>query len=76
MLRQLGRTSLFVYWVHIEFCYGNFVFPLRGRFQLPGALLLVLILTTMMLGLSLAKTRYGRSVIDWLRERFRRPGLA
>jgi uncharacterized membrane protein len=76
MLRQLGRTSLFVYWVHIEFCYGNFVFPLRGRFQLLGALLLVLILTTMMLGLSLAKTRYGRSVIDWLRERFRRPGLA
>jgi hypothetical protein len=76
ILRQLGRTSLLVYWVHIELCYGSFVFPLRGRFTLLGAGLLVLTLTAMMLGLSLAKTRYGRSVLVWLRERFRRPGLA
>jgi hypothetical protein len=76
VLRQLGRTSLLVYWVHIEFCYGNFVFPLRGRFHLLGAGLLVLTLTAMMLGLSLAKTHHGRGVVDWLRERFRRPGLA
>jgi hypothetical protein len=76
ILRQLGRTSLLIYWVHIEFCYGSFVFPLRARFQLPGAALLVLTLTAMMLGLSLVKTQYGRGVIDWLRERLRRPGLA
>jgi hypothetical protein len=76
VLRQLGRTSLLVYWVHIEFCYGSFVFPLRGRFHLLGALLLVLTLTAMMLGLSLAKTHYSRGAVSWVRERFRRPGLA
>jgi uncharacterized membrane protein len=76
VLRQLGRTSLLVYWVHIEFCYGSFVFPLRGRFHLVGAALLVLGLTALMLGLSLAKTHYARGAAAWLRERFRRPGLA
>jgi uncharacterized membrane protein len=75
-LRQLGRTSLLVYWVHIELCYGSLVFALRGRFHLPVAALLVVALTTMMLGLSLLKTHYSRPAFHWLRERFRRPGLA
>ena len=76
MLRQLGRTSLLIYWVHIEFCYGSFVYALRGRFGLTGAALLVLVLTLMMLGLSWLKTQYGRTAVDWLRGRFRKPGLA
>jgi uncharacterized membrane protein len=76
VLRQLGRTSLLIYWVHIEFCYGSFVFPLRGRFHLLGAALLVLSLTTLMLGLSLAKTQYFSIAAGRLRGRFRRPGLA
>jgi len=57
VLRQLGRTSLLVYWVHIELCYGSIVYGLRERFQIPGALLLVCVLTLAMLGLSLLKTR-------------------
>jgi uncharacterized membrane protein len=76
VLRQLGRTSLLIYWIHIEFCYGSFVYALRGRFQLAGAGLLVLALTALMLGLSWLKTHYGRSAVDWLRGRFRKPGLA
>lgn len=76
VLRQLGRTSLLIYWVHIEFCYGSFVFALRGRFGLVGATLLVLVLTTLMLGLSWLKTQYSRMVVEWLRGRFRKPGLA
>lgn len=75
-LRQLGRTSLLIYWVHIELCYGSFVFALRGRFTLLGAGLLVLALTLLMLGLSLAKTHYARPATEWVRERFRKPGLA
>jgi uncharacterized membrane protein len=76
VFRQLGRTSLFIYWVHIEFCYGGFVFALRGRFNLPGATLLVLALTALMLGMSMLKTHYGRPAVEWLRGRFRKPGLA
>ncbi len=75
-LRQLGRTSLLIYWVHIELCYGSFVFALRARFHLLGAALLFLTLAGMMLGLSLLRTRYSRHLVDWLPERFRKPGLA
>jgi uncharacterized membrane protein len=76
VLRQLGRTSLLIYWVHIEFCYGSFVHELRGRFHLGGATLLVLALTALMLGLSWLKTQYSRPAAEWLRGRFRKPGLA
>ena len=71
VLRQLGRTSLLIYWIHIELCYGSLVYALRGRFGLGGAALLVTILTLAMLGVSLAKTRYSRPMVDWLRTRFR-----
>jgi hypothetical protein len=76
VLRQLGQTSLLIYWVHIELCYGSFVFALRGRFHVAGATLLVLVLTVLMLGLSLLKTHHGRATVEWLRRRFRKPGLA
>jgi hypothetical protein len=62
--------------VHIEFCYGSFVYQLRGRFHLGGATLLILALTALMLGLSWLKTQYGRPTAEWLRGRFRKPGLA
>ena len=76
VLCQLGRTSLLIYWVHIEFCYGSLVYALRGRFGIPGAAGLVALLTLAMLGLSLAKTRYSRRAVDWLRARFRSTRLA
>lgn len=72
VLRQLGRTSLLIYWVHIEFCYGSFVYELRGRFEIPSALLLVALLTFVMLGLSVSK----RPIVDWLRGRLRKTSLA
>jgi len=71
VLRQLGRTSLLIYWVHIEFCYGSLVYALRSRLTIPSATLVVAILTLSMLGLSLAKTHYSRPMVDWLRARFR-----
>jgi len=76
ILRQFGQTSLLVYWVHIEFCYGSMVYALRGRFQVGGGAALVGLLTLLMLGLSLAKTRYLRPTVDWLRSRFRSPRSA
>lgn len=74
VLRQLGKTSLLIYWVHIEFCYGSWVYPLRGKFLIPSAAGLVVLLTFAMLGLSLAKTRLARPATEWLRARFRSTG--
>lgn len=57
-VRQLGRTSLLVYWVHIEIVYGGIVARgLRGALDVPEASLALLVLTLMMLVLSLARTR-------------------
>ena len=36
-LQLLGRTSLFVYWVHVELVYGWISRPLHGAFSLGGA---------------------------------------
>ena len=72
VLRQFGRTSLLIYWVHIELCYGSAVYALRGRFGIPAAFLLVALLSLVMLGLSLVKTRFAPTAAPWLRSRFRK----
>ena len=59
-LIQLGRTSLLVYWVHIEFVYGRFsLLPKRGC-DIRTASLGLLTIFLMMLALSLLRTR-----VDW-----------
>ncbi len=59
-LIQLGRTSLLVYWVHIEFVYGRFsILPKRAA-GIRTASLGLLTIFMMMLALSLLRTR-----IDW-----------
>ena len=57
---QLGRTSLLVYWVHIEFVYGRFSLLTKRANNIRTASLGLLIIFLMMLLLSLARTR-----IDW-----------
>lgn len=37
-LERFGRSSLFVYWIHVELVYGYATWPLRGRLPLWGAL--------------------------------------
>lgn len=44
-----GRTSLFVYWVHVELAYGNFSFPLHHALALPWSVVGYLGLTLLML---------------------------
>ena len=75
-LRQMGRTSLLIYWIHIEFCYGSSRLCPARKAQFPTALVLVAALGAAMLGLSLAKTRLGRPATEWLRARFRKARLA
>jgi uncharacterized membrane protein len=55
-LRQLGRTSLLVYWVHIEFVYGGLsILPKRACSTATASAGLLIIFTAMLL-LSLART--------------------
>jgi uncharacterized membrane protein len=36
-LQTLGRSSLFIYWIHVELVYGLISNPLHGAFTLAGA---------------------------------------
>jgi uncharacterized membrane protein len=62
-VRQLGRTSLLVYWIHVEVVYGGLVAPaLKGRLGVAQASLALLLLSLAMLGLSLARSGWRRAV--------------
>ena len=76
VVRQLGQTSLLIYWVHVEICYGFGTRPLQKQLTLPQAFLAYLLLCAAMLGLSVVKTRHGRAIGAWLRQRLRRARAA
>jgi uncharacterized membrane protein len=71
-LRQLGQTSLLVYWVHIEFVYGKFsILPKMSEGVWMATLGLAIIFVAMLL-LSIARTRTkgrGGEVLAWVRRR-------
>jgi uncharacterized membrane protein len=62
ILRQLGRTSLLVYWVHVDLCYGLIAHKVGfyGRLSMPQATLGLALMVALMLGVSLAKTRWSK----------------
>jgi hypothetical protein len=61
-LLQLGRTSLLVYWVHIELVYGRFSLLRRHSQTIWGATMGLGSIVLMMLVLSVARTNLkGRS---------------
>jgi uncharacterized membrane protein len=68
-LAQLGRTSLFIYWIHIELVYGLIAEPLKRRLPLAQALAAFALFTLAMLGVSVLKTRI---VERWRRRQARR----
>jgi uncharacterized membrane protein len=74
-LIQLGRTSLLVYWVHIEFVYGRFsILPKRAVGIGTASLGLLAIFLSMVL-ISLLRTNLkgrGAEVWGW----FRKPAIA
>jgi uncharacterized membrane protein len=67
-LRQMGRSSLFIYWIHVEMVYGLISVPLHNALTLPQALLLFVVFSCFMLGCSIAKDR----VVAWLQRPQRR----
>jgi uncharacterized membrane protein len=76
VMKQLGRTSLLIYWIHVNLCYGGIARPLRGNLSIPAATAWILGLIALMLLVSILKTRYFETVRTWLVARFRRPGAA
>ena len=57
-VRQLGTTSLLVYWVHIEVVYGRWLGFWKDNLTIGETVVAAFGITLSMLGLSLAKTTY------------------
>jgi len=57
MLAHLGRSSLFVYWIHIELVYGYASWPLRRQLPLWGTGVAYVLFTLLMAGAVLLRDR-------------------
>ena len=57
-IAQLGKTSLLVYWVHIEFVYGRLSILPKGKCGIGLATTGLCVIFAAMLGLSVARTRW------------------
>ncbi len=57
MFRQLGTTSLLVYWVHIEIVYGRWFGIWKQALSVQGVLIFIAVLLALMTGLSVIRTR-------------------
>lgn len=65
-LRQLGRTSLFIYWIHVEMVYGLISLDLHKSLSLSQAWLAFGVFSLFMLMCSVAR---DRAVEVWVRDR-------
>lgn len=54
---QFGKTSLLVYWVHIEFVYGRLSILPKSRSTIPLATAGMMVIFAAMVGLSIWRTR-------------------
>lgn len=71
-VQQLGRTSLVVYWIHIELVYGRWLGWLKGNLSVGQATLAAVVLILLMLLVSVAWTRRR----EWLPRMVPRAGPA
>jgi uncharacterized membrane protein len=67
-LCQLGKTSLLVYWVHVELVYGLLFGRLHHKLGMAEASVGLVLMTAAMLGLSVLRTKYWRG-LRWRRKR-------
>jgi uncharacterized membrane protein len=59
-LEELGRASLFVYWIHVEMVYGFISRPLRRNLSFPAAIGAYILFSAFILGLVFLKNRLVR----------------
>ncbi len=55
-VRQLGVTSLLVYWVHTEIVYGAWLGPWKEQLNVPQTVAIASAIILLMIGLSVART--------------------
>jgi len=60
---QLGKTSLLVYWVHIEFVYGRLSILPKRACSIPKATFGLFVIFLAMLALSILRVRYKKGTI-------------
>jgi uncharacterized membrane protein len=65
-LQQLGRSSLFIYWIHVELVYGLVSLPLHGAFSLAGAWFGFLVFCVLMIGVVVVKDSVSRKYLSKL----------
>jgi uncharacterized membrane protein len=58
VLRQFGQTSLLVYWIHVDLCYGLISRRFHHQLSLPQATVGFVLMTAAMFLVSVAKTKY------------------
>ena len=56
-LVTLGRSSLFVYWIHVEMVYGVIAEPIKGQLPLWASLIGTALMSSILYGLVLLKNR-------------------
>ena len=56
-VRQLGTTSLLVYWVHVDLEYGPWFAKYRQQLTVPEVLVSAAVLIACMVGVSVTFTR-------------------
>ena len=61
MLARFGRSSLFVYWIHVELVYGYAAWAIRRRLPLWGTALAYVLFTLAMFGAVVLRDR----VVSW-----------
>jgi uncharacterized membrane protein len=69
IMRQFGRTSLLIYWIHVDLCYGLISRRFHHALGMAQATLGFVLMTAAMLLVSLGKTKYWDT---WRRQRPRR----
>ena len=62
VIMTLGRSSLFVYWIHVEMAYGSMALPLRRALPLELSLLGTALLCAFLYGLVRLKDRLMQDV--------------
>jgi uncharacterized membrane protein len=67
-IQDFGRSSLFVYWIHVEMAYGIFSAPIHRRLPFEWAMVGWALLTLLLFGLVKVKDRLKGHQIGHLRD--------
>ena len=70
---EFGRSSLFVYWIHVELVYGIFTWPIHKRLPIQWTLVSFVVFSALMYAATLAKCRI---VANWTARRAAASGPA